>query len=97
MSRARASLLARRRELLLRAESQRVELGEEFDRVGRTFLGAERVLRVVDTLEGKVPQLAVGAAIAALLFGPARLTGWAGSAWMVWQAVRGLIAAKRRA
>ena len=94
MTRARAALLARREELLRRADAQRDEMVREFDGIGQTFRGAESVLRFTDTLVGRIPQLAVGAAVATLLVGPARISRWAAGAWMVWRAVRSLTASK---
>ena len=94
MTGSRAALHARRRELIGRAASQRDDLAREFDGVRQTFLGAELVLKVARTLEGRIPQMAIGAAAAALLMGPARMARLAAGAWMTWRTVRSLIASK---
>jgi hypothetical protein len=94
VSGSREALLARRAELRERAASQRQELALEFDGVSRTFLGADRFLRVVDTLEGKVPQLAIGAALAALFVGPSTISRLTAGAYAVWQVIRGMRSGK---
>ena len=94
MTGPRSALLARRRELIGRAASQREDLAREFEGVGQTFLGAELVLKVARTLEGKIPQLAIGAAVGTLLVGPVRMARLAAGAWMAWRTVRSLIASK---
>jgi YqjK-like protein len=90
MSERSLELQQRRRELLLRSEAQRRELGHTTRELEQRLQGIDHIINVTRRFVAQ-PALIAGGLAAIVMIGPKRLLGWAGRAVVLFSTGRRLI------